>query len=64
MTNRQAYYRQRAEHCLRMAENASCVEHRAFLMEAVRSWRLLAERHEPEDSGQRQASGVSWQSRR
>ena len=53
MTDRKAYYRQRAEHCHRMAETASCVEHRAFLMQAVRSWRLLAERQESGDRSQR-----------
>jgi hypothetical protein len=57
MTDRKAYYRQRAEHCLRMAETASCVEHRAFLIEAVRGWRLLAERQESGDGSQRLGYG-------
>jgi len=46
MTNKQAYYRQQAEHCLRMADEAICQEQKAFLLEAVRSWRLLEELQE------------------
>ena len=56
MTNKQAYYRQRAEHCQRMAEKASCQEQTAFLMEAVRTWRLLGEMQELQDRVQCQVS--------
>ena len=45
MTDKLAHYRQCAEHCQRMADEASCQEQKAFLMEAVRSWRLLEELH-------------------
>ena len=60
MTDRKAYYRQRAEQCLRMAETASCVEHRAFLIEAVRGWRLLAERWESGDRSQRLSQRLGY----